>query len=436
MATKTQATRKPITSGTKGLICLVVLLALAICASILAVNGMSLDSEGVNVLLPWVPVSNENWPASLPLNRALGGGTYTEYTFTMTDDAADALNNSVKTVRERLVQMGESDAQVTSSGSTIRMELRKMSDSLLASERSLSTMPGKFVFADSTGAEILNEKDIVRAVVNAKRMSSTSSNYTVTLDFTPTAEGRKKLEEADPMYLTVACDGDTVSSYATIGDNGLISASMGLNDTAYRTAANLAFLKNYGTVYADMSQSGTGAVEASGNIVLKVVLWLCALLLVCALVYLVIVGKLTGVSAFLAVWFTVVLAFFFIATAVVPSSLMLNTGCLVAVLLGVVLAIYSAVTRTEAISRQIGEGSTPKQATKVGMKIAAKNVWIAHGAMMVLALLMMIFSFSRSTGYCLSAAVFASAVATLVMRAFQGCFTMLTSKPALFGKTK
>jgi len=125
-----------------------------------------------------------------------------------------------------------------------------------------------------------------------------------------------------------------------------------------------------------------------------------------------------------------------VATVVVPSSTMLNVGSLVAVLLGVLLSMYAAVTRTDAISKQIGEGSTPKQATKLGMKNAAKSVWIAHGAVVVIALILMIFAFSRSIGYALFAAALASALSTLVMRAFQLCFTAISNKPALFGKVK
>ena len=118
------------------------------------------------------------------------------------------------------------------------------------------------------------------------------------------------------------------------------------------------------------------------------------------------------------------------------SILTSTVPCLVALLLGILLAIFAGVTRTDAISKQIGEGSTPKQATKLGMKNAAKAVWIAHAAVVVIALILMIFAFSRSIGYALFAGALASALSTLVMRAFQLCFTAISSKPALFGKVK
>jgi len=430
MANKSASTRKPITSGTKGVICLIVLCAVLAFASCISLVGMPLDGEGVNILLPWVPVTSEKWPASLPLDRALGGGSYNEYTWTLNEGAS--IDGVVKTMKARLADLGESDGVVSLKDDTLRVELRKMGDSQRQSILNTVTLRGHFEFTDANGAVVLTEKDIANAKANA---TSSGSSYTVSLEFALTKDGAQKLKEANPAYLAVSCDGDSVSSYASVGD-GKVTASMGLGDTAYRNAGTFAFLANTGAVDASLTRSASGDVPASSGIVLTVFVILCAALLVCSLIYLVAIGKLTGVSAFLAVWCTVVLALFFVATVVVPSSTMLNLGSLVAVLLGVLLSMYAAVNRTDAISKQIGEGSTPKQATKLGMKNAAKTVWIAHGAVVVIALILMIFPFSRSIGYALFAGALASALSTLVMRAFQLCFTAISNKPALFGKAK
>ena len=429
MANKSASTRKPITSGTKGLICLIVLCAVLVFVSCISVTGMNLDSEGVNILLSWVPVSGSNWPASLPLDRALGGGVYTEYTYTLPEGTN--IDDSLMAIRNRLVNLGESDAAVTLKDA-IRVETRKMDASQRASKLALATLQAHYEFADSDGTVILTEKDIadVKTIT-----TSYSSTYSVSMEFTLTKEGAQKVQEANPTYLAVTCDGDSVSSYATVEGNK-VTATVGYGEDSYRAAANYSFLAHHGAVDANLTQSASGDVPATIGSVLNVIVLLCAALLVCALVYLVIIGKLTGVSAFLSVWCTVVLSLFFLATVVIPSSTMLNVSMLVAVLLGVLLSLYAAVTRTSAISNQIHEGSAPKQATKLGMKNAAKSVWIAHGGAMVLALILMIFAFSRNIGYALCLSVIASALSTLVMRAFQLCFTTISNKPELFGNVK
>ena len=430
MANKTATTRKPLTSSTKGIICLAVLCAVLVFVSCISLTGMPLDSEGVNILLPWVPASSANWPASLPLDRALGGGNYVEYTCTVPEGVS--ADDSVKTIKDRLAGMGETDAAVSMKGDTLRVELRKISAAQRVSELNMATMTAHFEFADANGTVVLTEKDVSKAKYAAK---SSGSTYTVSMEFDLTKEGAQKLKEANPSYLVITCDGDSVSSFAAVGD-GKVTASLGIGDSAYRTAANYAFLINSGAVDVTLSQSATGEVPASSGIVLTVVVLLCAALLVCTLIYLVMIGKLTGVSAFISVWCTVLLTFFCVATVVVISSFMINVGMLVAVLLGVLLSMYAAVTRTAAISKQINEGSAPKQATKLGMKNAAKTVWLAHGAVAVLSLLLMIFSFSRAIGYTLFVSVMASALSTLVMRAFQFCFIAINNKPALYGNVK
>ncbi|MBQ8136915.1 MAG: hypothetical protein IJ174_05715, partial [Clostridia bacterium] len=76
-------TRKPMTSQRKGLIALIVMLVLTLCVSYLAVAGMKLDADGVNVLLPWVPVTAGNVPASLTLGLDLSEGGNHEISYSL-----------------------------------------------------------------------------------------------------------------------------------------------------------------------------------------------------------------------------------------------------------------------------------------------------------------------------------------------------------------
>lgn len=431
MATKNAKNRKSITSGTKGLICLVLLLAVTIFVSCLAVRGM--DVSEVEVLLPWVPVSSENWPASLPVSRALGGGTFTEYTYEIPEDAqATALEDSLKAMRERLNRYGEEDASVTAKDGVLRLDLRNMSAARSTNILGLATLPGQFEFK-SGDTVVLTEKDIASTNIGAN-YGGTGKLTAYVLTMKTTKEGQQKLNDAGAYSLSVEMDGSSVGTGLVKGDE--ISLTL-LNSTAnYNNLTTVDFLLNTGAVDVTLKESGSGIVNASLGMVLKVVLWLCAALLALTLIYTVITGKLTGVSATLSVWCAVVLGLFFVATVVVPTIMSLSVGCLIAILLGVLLAIYTAVTRTDAISKQISEGAVPKSATKVGFSMTAKTVWIVHGAALALALIMMIFAFSRSVGYCLASMVLASAIAVVIMRMFQACFCTISGKPSLFGKAK
>ena len=432
MATKNVKSRKPITSRTKGIICLVLLLAVTAFVSCLAVRGMDLDAQGVNVLLPWVPVSSENWPASLPLNRALNGGAYTEYTYAIPEGAqATALEDSLKALRARAELYGEGDTAVTEKDGVIRMEVRNMSSDRRTNLVALATVPGQFEFTYA-GEVVLTEKDITGTSIGANYPNGRLTSYVLTMNVSK--EGRQKIADFGAATLTITMDGSTIGT--GIVDDNKITLTMTNTTTNYNNLTTMDFLLRTGSIDVDLTNSGSGTVSATLSIVLQVVLWVSVALLALTLIYTVVSGKLTGISATISVWCAVVLGLFLVATVVVPTLNSLSVGCLVAILMGILLAVYTAVTRTDAISKQIGEGASPKSATKVGFRTSAKAVWIAHGAVLVIALILMIFSFSRGVGYCLSAGVLASAIAVLAMRLFQACFTSISNKPSLFGKAK
>ncbi len=295
MAKKTN-NRKPISSRTKGLICLVILCALTVFVSVLGLNGMKLDSEGVNILLPWVPVSSANWPASLPLNRALGGGTYTE--FAVVPQEGVTTEDVAKVMNARLDGIGETDRSVEAQDGSIRLELRRMDASRLESALTLATRPGHFDFMNTEGTSVLTDKDLSGATIT---VNSTQTSYLVNAALTE--EGAKKAEEAGVSFLTAYIDGEQLSS-ATVSGNTLTMSFLTSN---FNTASNVAYFINTGAVDASLSAKDSGSVDASSGAVKSVVLIIAAVLLLGALVYLVITGRLTGVSAIWTTWCAVLL---------------------------------------------------------------------------------------------------------------------------------
>ena len=113
-------------SRTKGSILLAVLLALIVFVSVISITGLCTGENGMNELLPWVPVSSQNWPDSLVLNRAMGGGTYYEYTAALPEgseaDLAAETDNAVKVMKNRInsASSQENDGSVSVKDGVIR----------------------------------------------------------------------------------------------------------------------------------------------------------------------------------------------------------------------------------------------------------------------------------------------------------------------------
>ncbi len=427
-------TRKPMSARSKGLIWLVILLAVTVFVSFLSISGLRYGEDGVNLLLPWVPVSSQNWPKSLSLSRSLGGGEYTEYTVTAPEGSEESVkdlaNAAVKVMRDRLSARGMNDVKVSLVGdSTIRVELPKLDDA--ASVLSMLSGNGNFEFRIGDEAFMTGE-DIKSAGVG---LSDSSSSASYVLALQTTDEGKQKLADATSANIkgtmSIYRDGTLLIS-ATVPEaftTGQISVPLGLD---LNGTANVAAQMNKGAFSAVLTKGDAGELENNGS-ALRVVLIVAAVMLAVALVYLVVVGKLTGVAGIWSVWCAIIMMMFLYATLVLAT---VNVAVVVALLLGILLAIFTAVTRTDAISRETAKGAAPKAASKAGFRAAGKLVWLVHGGVLVLSLILMLIPGTKMIGYTLSAAVVASAAAAPLMRLFQGCFTMISSKPALFGKTK
>lgn len=424
---KQMKTRKPVSAKTKGLICLLILCALTVAVSVLALGGWRSGENGMNVLLPWVPTKPADWPQSLPLTKALNGGNFAEYTVALEEGVT--MDDVVKKINARLDGMSESDRTVTANGDTLRVEMRDMEEDRLNSVRNTMIVPAKLELRKSDGTVLLTEKD-----VKSTLMTVNDRQTLYVLQATLTNEGAQKMKEADAegQTLTVYLDNESVTTASYDGSK----VNMNFLTTNYNAASNVAFFLNTGSVYAKLTLKDSGQVPATAAAVKTVVFFAGAVLLIGALVYLCLARKLTGFSGIWTVWCTLLLGLFFVATLVVPAVYALNVGCLIAVLLGILLAVYTAVTRADAISANIGEGLSPKQASRLGFKGTEKQVWIVHGAAIVLAMILMIFPVAKSTGYTLAAMVCGSAITLELMRAFQSCFTSLTGKVSLFGKAK
>lgn len=421
-------TRKPMSSKSKGLIGLVLLLALTVFVSCLAIGGMKLDSEGINVLLPWVPVTAENWPASLPRSRALGGGTYLEYTV----EGEDA-ENAVNVLKARLNERGINDSSVTLRDGAVRVELPELDETVLASVKKLLNANGKFEFRTEDGNVFMTGDDIRQANVGYADQNYSS----FALGLTTTDEGKQKLADATTEHangsIAIYRDGAVLIDAGVGGQaftTGQISVPLGMDmlDTL-----NVAIQMNNGSFEAKLTEKAAGSLNEDGGSGAQVWLIVAGVLLLAALVVLVIRGKLSGVAAIWAVWCAVMLIMFLFATIILSA---VTVGCIIAILLGIALAAYVTYIRVDAIAKAVQESGSAKQAVKLGFRTTVKQVWMAIGAVLVLSIILMIIPATKIMGYTLAAGVFSAAVALPLMHLFLYCFTAITGKVALYGANK
>ncbi|MBE5787882.1 MAG: hypothetical protein E7324_10170 [Clostridiales bacterium] len=244
------------------------------------------------------------------------------------------------------------------------------------------------------------------------------------------AENTKALKDAHAAnaygYYYAYLDNQLLSYSATI-NNGKVVFDAGTN---LGVASQIAVFGKY-PLAASLMYTEAGEVSASGSGFLSAYLIACGLVLLAALVYVLMTGKLTGLSAALTAWSAVMLGFFFYATLVYKT---VNIGVLLMLAAGIMFAAYTAIIRTRAIAKAIHDGNTPKSAKKLGLRASGKSVWMAHGAGLALSLIMMIFPFSRVLGYALCCGVAGSAITAPLMRLFMDCFVAITANGKRFGK--
>lgn len=422
---------KSMSARSKGFIALVLLLALIVFVSCLAVSGMHYGEDGVMQLLPWVPVCQDNWPEVLPLSRSLGGGVYTKLVASVAEgeNAETELAAAKKAVEARVAALGETDAKVTVEGEALRVELPKMDSEELHSWIEFMSMPGKFELMNGSGEAVFTGAFTKISM----GVNSTNSGYLMTVEFD--ADDTAALSEAvatHGSFLYPYCDGSQFASYASVS-GGKVELNMGSD---LNTANNVAVLCS-NPIHVSLTHShdseSEGDIAASSGALLSIILIACAALMVICLVYMFIKGKLTAISAIITVWCAVMLECFFYATLVRSTVTLINLLMLV---VGLLLALYAAILRTKEIAALIAEGNSPKSANKVGYRAAAKKAWMAHGVLLALALILMIFPSCRVIGYALCCGVVASAFVTPVMRAFQACFVAISGKANAFGKAQ
>lgn len=418
MAKKSQKAFKPMY---KGLIALALLLALTVFISCIAVNGMDLDSEGVNVLLPWVPVSNANWPVSLQRSNKLGCGYAYDLTVQGTEEDAKA---AAGILVKRASYMSFNDVTAVANGTSIHLEVPEMSDADLQALLSVLTAAGKYEFSFN-GTAFMTGEDIAAA--------GGYYNNGYYLSLVTTEEGKQKLADATAANIgsamTITRDGATLVS-ATVGEaftEGALSVSMD-KDTLVSVIAQI----NSGAYASALTEYAGSKLSSSATC--AVILIIALIVLIAAFVLALLYSKLTAVSVIWAVWCTVVLNLFLYATIIIRSAAAITFGILLAMLIGLVLAAFVSVLRARAIGEDVTAGASLRSALKTGFRRTGAKTWIVMGGVLVISIILMIIKATEAIGYTLAAGVFSAAVGIVLMRLFQYTINTVITKTGCYTK--
>lgn len=427
---KSKQLRKPISASAKALITLAALLALTVFISCLAVGGMHYGTDGIMQLLPWVPTSVSNWPASITPGISMGGGTYLEFTAhretavpaaeegaeattEKTDATPDELQAAAAVARKRLDTLGYTDTSVSVTDGKIRVELPNVD--MLEEIAAMIAQTGKFTFTDPAGAQFMDGTAVKDATVGATTASAYSQDVYYVVNLTFTEEGKKAFGDATAANiggsLNVLRDGQLLSSpgVSEAITEGVVSLPLGMEGPA--TACAAAQLVS-GPYDVTLSLADSGAISAEGNNKLFTFLWVSLALLVMIAVYAALRYRVSAVAVAWSMWVYVLVSMFFYAT-VVNARMSLGVACVL--LLALVFQGWLMFVKYDGMSKELRGGRMVRQSFKTGFSQTNKKVWLSIGIALALSLIMMIFPFSAMLGNVLCACVVAIAVVTWIM---------------------
>ena len=375
----------------KSMIKLGIVLLLIVAVGFLAVNGLQI---GKYILKP---VSG-----AISLGLDLRGGVSTEYrvTDTTVDNYDSLLDGTVAALRTRLTNAGFTEANVAVQGTDrILVEIPDVDDP--EEVANIIGTPAHLEFRDPEGNVVIEGKDITSCgVVYANEQQTL---YDVS--FVLSAEGKEAFAQATTenvgKTISIYLDDELISAPTVntpiTGGSGVISGSGNENsEESYKWAANLAMLIQSGALPLDIEEvetraiSATLGIEAVDGALLAGVIGLALILIFMLVMY-----RLPGVAADMALLIYVLIVFYVMAIIGVQLTLQGIAG----ILLGIGMAVDANVVIFERFREELKSGRTPESAVRFGFKNAGRAVADSNITTLIAAVVLMIFGTGTIKGF-------------------------------------
>ena len=375
----------------KSLIKLGIVALLIVVVAFLALNGLQV---GKYILKP---VSS-----AISLGLDLRGGVSTEYivTDTTVDNYDSLLEGTVSALRTRLTNAGFTEATVAVQGTDrILVEIPDVDDPEEVA-RIIGT-PAHLEFRDPEGNVVFEGKDIKEAGVSYANEEKTLFGVSFELD----KEGARAFEDATRenvgRAISIYLDDELISAPTVneviAGGNGIISGDKNISsEESYEWASNLAMLIQSGALPLDIEEVETRAISATLGIEAIDGALLAGIIgLAIILVFMLVMYRLPGVAADLALLIYVLIVFYVMAIIGVQLTLQGVAG----ILLGIGMAVDANVVIFERFREELKDGRTPLNAVKFGFRNAGRAVADSNVTTLIAAVVLLIFGTGTIKGF-------------------------------------
>lgn len=343
------------------------------------------------------------YPTVIKLGLDLSGGAYAEYTAVQPEGMSDSdFNNALEGTRQSLEQLlfgrGYTEAQVSSYGNTIRVEVPDIDDP----ERifDLIGRPSSLEFKEYTDADTVNETLMTGEEVESAGVvyDNTSGYYQVAIRFTD--EGAQTFADITTDLvggsLGIYINGEYVMhasvNEAITGGSCTISGNY-----SYEDAYNLAVQIQAGSFPLELNMTNSNTISATlGDSALQagVIAGLVGLALI--IVYMCVFYGLMGVAASLALLYYTCTYIFFLA---VFPWVQLTLAGIAGVLLSIGMAVDANVIIFERIKEEYGAGRNMRTSTDVGFKRSLGAIIDGNVTTIIGAIVLMIVGTSTIRGF-------------------------------------
>ena len=350
----------------KSLIKLGIVAVLIVVVAFLALNGLQV---GKYILKPV--------GSAISLGLDLRGGVSTEYrvTDTTVDNYESLLDGTVSALRTRLTNAGFTEATVAIQGNDrILVEIPDVDDPEQVAE--IIGTPAHLEFRDPNGNVVFEGKDIKAAGAQWSDETATQAG----VGFELNKEASEAFAKATQEFL-----GQSISIYL---DDELISAP----------TVNQVITGGQGIITSSASESTEESVEWANN--LAMLIQSGALLagivgLAIILIFMLVMYRLPGVAADMALLIYMLIVFYVMAIIGVQLTLQGVAG----ILLGIGMAVDANVVIFERFREELKDGRTPLNAVKFGFRNAGRAVLDSNVTTLIAAVVLMIFGTGTIKGF-------------------------------------